>query len=233
MSEEKKTQLLVRIPEGVHKWLKANVQDKTISDFITELINKYKTTLSTESPTRDISAEWEKTYSDLPSHLRSLMDTRERVKEREYFGDIERSLEHAEKILPNFRKWGYADDDYDDLFSGVPPETKEYLDALNKLSDEDLAKLSSLFESHNQVCIEKAEMRSYQGDPDEVVYKGITRKDIYNEFRSFRDDDKPVSILQVAAAFKLSYHLAYEHVIPWMIGERWRIASVKTGRQLR
>lgn len=67
--------------------------------------------------------------------------------------------------------------------------------------------------------IRQEDLWNYGGNPDEVIYKGLTRSEIMAPFE-YREEH---TIMDVASKLNLSYDEAYRHVVPFLKARGYRI----------
>jgi hypothetical protein len=226
MSEEKECQLLLRLPESIRKRIKETVTEGSVSDFMVGLFLEYE---KNHSPKAEEKEDWDEIYRGLPENLQKLLDAREKIMDMKDFETFKQDFLAEERNLAESYHDSYTPTDVDE--TKFPPEAKEYFDAVEKLfvedskvSYEDSQKWAVAVEAKNRILKKEAEIRYYNGDPDEMVYKGITREKIYNQFL---DKTKVYSVSRIAGALHLSYQVAYGNIVPWMKNERFKIGREK------
>jgi hypothetical protein len=217
MGEDKKAVMPLRIPKELHKWLKDNIKDKPINDFIVSLIEQYRINLKpeTEEPELDPEVEWAQLQMHLSEEIKRLLTVRETIVKDHNFKQFKDYFFNMEVTLDPDSDAGAT---YDvNVFS---PEAKQYYEDLEKLRNSNWEDFCKFFVAlHLKLSAEmkhKAIMWCH-GDPEEVIFKEVTRGEIYNNFPK----DEPVSIKFVASKLGLTYTDAYNHIVPWMHKEGW------------
>lgn len=219
---------MLRLPEELHKWLKENIQG-SINDFVVSLIDEKRKSVKVgelkpsedfEAPEYEVNPEIKELIGKRETLLwhcknstQSFQFTIQEIKEKATFKDCFEELEthyfdfDSASWLPDFVEV------FIDKIGGREGKAwKEYFEPALKLS------------SHNQfVLFEEKERREKWercgGDPDEIVYKRITRQDIYFTFSR----DKEYSVSDIAGGLGLTYMQAYMNIVPWMKREGFKI----------
>ena len=223
MNDEKKSQLLIRIPESLHKWLKENVKDETIADFIVKLIENHRKSLQEVDDNDQLTWSVRDRFGSYASQeFWNVFQTRKRILKREDFAEFAREFKQEEANIDMFteKEQKKAVDT-----SKFTAEVRLYFDAVRKFTTEEMNenfRLWCLVRATEKGIAEKKRDKEikYRGNPNEVIYQALTRECIYDKFR---DKTKTLSISEIAGAFKLTYHQAYNGLIPWMRNEGWNI----------
>jgi hypothetical protein len=212
MSEEK-TNRWIRISKSLNAWLDETVKGQSVSDYVCSLIeeDKKKRDIELDEYEQGIKRRLLSSFSEgLPDAL---------IHNRRLF--LESKFRHeflrAEDTLDIFAEEKPTDVDFDSF----PRSIKEYLDTVRAFEPSELRAWGSLRLIMSDLEeARKKEASAYGGNPDEVIYRGITRAEIY---RRFPDKSVKLSVMQVAGAFGLNYDMAYRHVVPWMAKEGWKL----------
>jgi len=219
LSEKQKT-FPLRLPEELHKWLKENVKGKTINDFLIELIEQYRASLKPKIEEETVVEEdVEKRYADvqlkLTPELKKLFEIRKAIVESKEFEAFKEDFSNMEWTLdPDSDAGAFYDK------SKFSKEAKDYYSALDELAHSNYEAFCLFFTALNlqfEVERKREVWKKCNGDPDEIIFKEITRFEVYNKFPK----DESVSIKLVASELGLTYNDAYNHIIPWMHKEGW------------
>jgi hypothetical protein len=175
LSEEKRKDMILRMPTSIHSWLKENVKSQSINDFIVGLIEarieaRKKPTqeekpieTSTSQWTQDMEALWQERYNFQAKYRDKFQKLEDRWFELR-FGDS-----------------GYVgeEQDWQKAVSEFPHEVAEYFEKVETLPHPTLqspkeANLRSDFldriYKEQEEKLKQEEQREYGGDPDEVIW---------------------------------------------------------------
>jgi len=205
----KRKNILVRLPESVHAWLKQNVTDGTITDWIVDAIQR-KISESKPITIEDIDTKTPRRFLDL------LLIRNKWVDNQAYANDFE-ALEGY--LLKGVMQGGYNVEGLKaHKLSSVPESVKElmwqeYFMRLHELDDEQRHDFYDI--------IRDANLRRLCGkdSPDKVIYGEFTAAKLIKRF----DKNATYTIMSVAAELGISYKDAYTHIVPWLIGHGFSI----------
>lgn len=211
MTEEKLKQLIVRLPESMHTWLKENVTGQSINDFMVELLKAR--IQNTEVATQPDKAQAQvKTEEPLTDEIRELLYVRKIILEtgylddgvgykRDYFADLEKEwLRDLKPANPSMMV------EYVGTFGEYV--AGDYFENMLKLSDHD-----------KRLMYAEIKKLTCEGDPGEVVYKDVTRESIFDLF----DRRNEYRITDIAGKLGLSYQETYNKVVPWMVANKFKV----------
>jgi len=127
----------------------------------------------------------------------------------------------------HFGDSGYAgeEEEWEKALAELPPEVKEYfnevlgLSPAGELPNAVLCSYISRVEKEREVEQKESLVDKYGGNPDEVIWHGLTRGDIMRLFQS----DKHYTVQDVASELGISYDQAYKHIVPWLKAQGIRI----------
>jgi len=220
---EKQKGFLLRLPEDLHKWLKENIKDKTLNDFIVELIQQYRASLKPKAEKetvieKSLEERWSDIQLQLTPELKELLKIQKAIVESKEFEAFKEDFYMMELTLDPDSGAGAS---YD--VNKFSEDAKKYYDALNTFMKSNPEKLWLFFNALNlQIEVERKHevWDYYRGDPEEIIFKEITRREVYNKFPK----NESVSIKLVASKLGLTYNDAYNHIIPWMHKEGWNFS---------
>lgn len=207
---KKVKQFHVRIPEELHTWIKENIKDKTINDFIVGLIETHIETLKHEEKPQN---EADKPI-EVSDQIKALVQVHVTILRERYenwmfcnaFRDLERYIIDCDFTLN-------ADENPDDWRTKVGEKLlKEYFEPVSKLSDVEKGILYEEIKNEEERLQKQRLFTECDGDPEKIVYKTWTRKDIYGMFYK----DVTVNVMNVAEHLGLTYMDCYNHIVPWM-----------------
>jgi hypothetical protein len=227
MEEKKKLkQFILRMPPELHEWLKANVEEGKINDYLVDLLKTHIQSLKPseqkeeEEKPRDLEKEWLELQKKLTPKVIELLKLRQRIMTSPDYAKFKKDFEDME----------YTYDPDNDAGKFYDPEkfseeAKAYYQALEELSkshyavpleersqDSDFLLLFHLINLQDALKRERELRIMFRGNPDEVVWRDVTRADIYSNF----EKGKGYSIMVIASKLGLNYQDCYQHVIPWM-----------------
>jgi hypothetical protein len=226
MTEYKKAVMPLRMTKELHAWLKDNIKDKPINDFVVSLIEQYRQNLKPESereigeePELDPEVEWGQLQMHLSEEIKRLLTVREAIVKQRDFKQFKDCFFTMETTLdPDSGAGGSYDVN---VFS---PEAKQYHDDLEKLRNSNFEEFCKFFVALDlKLSAErKREISAWcHGDSNEVIFKEVTRGDIYSKLPK----DKPLSVKFIASKLGLSYHDAYDNIVPWILKEGWKFQA--------
>ena len=101
-------------------------------------------------------------------------------------------------------------------------EAKQYYETLNELFKLNYKEFVTFFSAlnlqdeiirkHERLIREQQLFVKCEGNPDEIVFKDVTRSDIYDKF----EKNKPYSFMYIAGVLGLTYRDVYNNIVPWM-----------------
>jgi Arc/MetJ-type ribon-helix-helix transcriptional regulator len=216
-----KKRLSVRIPEKLHNWLKDNIKDKTMNDYIVDLIRK---DMETAKNAEEAKAT-EKARLQLKPQIRDLLDMRKLItkgKQRECnsWGGVEdiktrfSYLDAFETLEDFYLGDRFFNEDEIEAMKQKIGETawKQYFEVALKLSSGDCSALLNEIEKIAEYAI-------CEGDSEEVVTRGVTRGAVYEAFNK----NEKYTISDVAGKLGVTYMQAYNNVVPWMRNQGFTI----------
>jgi hypothetical protein len=211
--EVKLKQLIIRLPENMHTWLKDNVKDGSINDFVVNMIKAHIEGLSKEAAPAAEHAEKKESEEPLTDAVKNLLAVRKHIFEFAYLAD-EGVGYKQDYFLDLERKWlrDLEPDDMDILERiGVFGEfvVHDYFEPLWKLSD-----------SEKRRMYYEVKKAMWKGDPSEIVYKDITREKIFDLFEKGRK----YQTAYIAGKLGLDYQVIYNKIVPWMVKNGFNIA---------
>jgi len=106
-------------------------------------------------------------------------------------------------------------DEYDKLIAESPAEMQEYFNKVVNLPEGSFAEYTARVEETREQRDKDRLAEKCGGDPDEVVWRGLTRRDIMSCF----DRNKHYSTQDVASKLGIGYDQAYKHIVPWLRAE--------------
>lgn len=218
MNEEKKKGFLLRLPAELHAWLKENVKDQTLNDLMVKLLKEYRESFKPaeeEFEGENLEEQWSYIRDKLTPELKELLYAREKILESPEFKAFEEDFNNMEYTLNPENDFGTA---YD--VKKFSQAAKKYHETLDTLSHENFHLFFKALNVQRELEFKRELERKYHGDPDEVIFREITRSEIYNTFPK----DELLSIRTIASKLGLSYNDAYNHIVPWMHRERWKLS---------
>jgi len=219
--EEKKKlkQFILRMPEEYHQWLKANVKEGEINDYLVNLLKTHIESLKPsqekeeeeeEEVERNVEEEWRKLEPTLSEEVQRLLRLRSEITSLEDFEKFKEDFYNMEYTLSPNTDAGCAYDE--EKFS---EKAKAYYKALQQLEESSRKEFITLFDAidlQTEVKAKRQMMFRFGGKPEEIVWRDITRADIYSNFNKH----EPVSVMTIASKLGLTYQDAYNRIIPWM-----------------
>jgi len=218
MSTEKVKQLIVRMPEDLHKWLKENVKDVSINDFMIDLLKAHIESIKpkeAEQPEPTVTPE-SKRLLRMRNQFFITHDKDEELKQAWW---------ELESQLDPDRDFGHVDDEknFESAKTKLGNYWNEYFEPMQKLTNDELWIFYYMIEKQREQRQHEDTERRCGGDPDEVVFKDWTRLDIHIKF----DKKTPVTVKWVASKLGLSYNDAYNHIVPWLVRNGYEVAVQK------
>ncbi|MCJ7560081.1 hypothetical protein MUO79_05625 [Candidatus Bathyarchaeota archaeon] len=195
----------------MHAWLKANVTDGTVTDWIVDAIQRKI------SESKPIEPVVNRPFSDLLRIRKKWVNML--CQDPNYLDEFE-SLEH---FLFTTMSGGY---DIDELkatrLSGVPENLKklmwsEYFTRLDALDYYDSDDARRAFDN----AIQDDEMRRLCGRdaPDKVIYGKFTAEDIIRKI----DKNQTYTVTDIAVKLSINYKQAYTYIVPWLISHGFNV----------
>jgi hypothetical protein len=218
MEKEERVEIWARIPKRLREWLKDS--NLNASELISRLLKEeYEKVMAEQRKERT----WEEIWETFSPKLQMVMSVRERL----FLSPTERSFKYRQEIeqVETAIRTGHSAEQIEQ-HSGAPKEIVDYAKSVLTLSESEYNRWKETIQLHDDEISRLKAIERYEGDPSEVVYRHVTRRMIYDTL--YGEKEKPRSVMEIAAALKLTYFQAWENVVPWLLGNGWNVVRKKS-----
>jgi hypothetical protein len=223
--EEKRKQIILRLPLELAEWLKNNVKG-SVNEYLINVLKTHIESLNTsqqkevEAKPKDLNEHLFELQTKLTPKIRELLQLRRKIMSSPDYANFKKDFEDME----------YTYDPDNDAGKFYDPEkfseeAKAYYKAVDELCkshyavpfeqrspDDDFFMLFKVIRVEDDLARQRELVKTYGGLPSEVVWRDITRADVYHNFNK----KQAYSIMFIASKLGLSYKDAYQHIVPWM-----------------
>ena len=213
---ERGVMMTFNFPEDVAEILKTIAKGKR-TKYLVSLVRADKQKVEIESQL-EIEREAEEPKPEWTEEMKTIREERRT--------QINRHRKSLEDLEERWFEWRFGDsgyigeeEEYEKAKSTFPPEAVAYLDKILNLPTQQRRVVLEYIKEKWEKARQQRLWLKYGGDPDEVIWREMTRAFLLNPF----ERDKTYSVADVAGELGITYNQAYNHIVPWLKAQGIRV----------